>query len=330
MTQQRQRSRGVALSGSINARALVSGSLTVLPTTEDLHKYHTDRCESKIIGWIDDSGFKTQGNLQTGSNASLVLDKTCFYAESGGQVGDCGIIESQQGQFVVEETAKIANCVVHTGKVTEGTITVGDNVVATVGKDRDSIKKNHTATHLLQWALQQVIGTSVAQQGSLVAPDYLRFDFTCPTAPAKDQIKQTEVLIRQKINANMPVTCAVMDRNDARKIGAMALFGEKYGNEVRVVAIGAENEDQVKEALSKEFCGGTHVDKTGAIGDFKIVKEESISAGVRRITALTGSALADYLEKRSDIIDELSLMLKVPPDGLPQRVHQPIKDNKNM
>jgi alanyl-tRNA synthetase len=219
---------------------------------------------------------------------------------------------------------------VHKGRLAEGSFGTGDKVKATVSKDRDSIKKNHTATHLLQWALQHVIGTSVAQQGSLVGPDYLRFDFTCPRAPTDDQLRQVEQLVREKITADLPVTCAVMPRTDAQKLGAMALFGEKYGSEVRVVAVGADGPQRVREAFSKEFCGGTHVDRTGSIGDFKIIKEESISAGVRRITALTGSGLAGYLRQRSDIIDELSQMLKVPAETLPERVTRLMKDNKEL
>jgi alanyl-tRNA synthetase len=323
MDEQRERARAAQKDSSL----ILTLTDTELPVTEDLHKYQADQCDSMIVGWIGDEGFETSGRIESGAQVGLVLDRTCFYAEAGGQVGDCGLIESDGGRFVVEGTARIANCVVHKGRVDEGSFGAGDRVKATVSKDRDSIKKNHTATHLLQWALQQVVGKSVAQQGSLVGPDYLRFDFTCPRAPTDEQLRQVEQLVREKIAADLPVTCAVMPRTDAQKLGAMALFGEKYGNEVRVVAVGAE---RVKEAFSKEFCGGTHVDRTGSIADFKVIREESISAGVRRITALTGSGLADYLQQRSDIIDELSQMLKVPADALPERVSRLIKDNKEL
>jgi alanyl-tRNA synthetase len=324
MQEQRQRARAAQKTDSLMA-ALTD---TELPATEDLHKYHADHCDGKVVGWIDNEGFKSEGRIQTGAQVGIVLDKTCFYAEAGGQVGDCGIIKSDQGRFVVENTARIANSVIHKGRLAEGTFGIGDQVMAVVSKGRDSIKKNHTATHLLQWALQQVIGKSVAQQGSLVGPDYLRFDFTCPRAPTEDELRKVERLVREKIAADLPVTCAVMPRAEAQKLGAMALFGEKYGNDVRVVAIGAEGPEHVKGAFSKEFCGGTHVDRIGSIGGIKIIKEESISAGVRRITALTGSGLAHYLEQRSEIVDELSQMLKVPAENLPERVTQLIKDNK--
>ena len=326
MEEQRERARAAQKSTSLMS-VLAD---TKLPTTEDLHKYQCDRCDSKIAGFIDEKGFRKDGNIEVDGEVGIVLDRTCFYAEAGGQVGDCGVIESGKARFIVENTVRIADCVVHRGKVAEGSFTVGKTVKAIVSKDRDSIKKNHTATHLLQWALQIVCGKSVAQQGSLVGPDYLRFDFTCPKALTDEQIKQVEDLVREKITEDLPLTCVVMPRAEAEKLGAMALFGEKYGSEVRVVAIGAANEKLIGDAFSREFCGGTHCDNTGQIGSFKIIKEESISAGVRRITALTGSGLTNYLEDRGEIVDKLSVMLKTSADELVERVDRLIKENKKL
>ena len=326
MEAQRQRARAAQKNDSL----MIALADTELPVTKDTHKYDTDNCESKLIGWLDDDGFKDQGQIQTGAEVGIILDRTCFYAEAGGQVGDCGIIKSDDARFIVEDTAKIANCIIHQGKVVEGSFRVSQNVKAIVSKDRAATKKNHTATHLLQWALQEVLGKSVAQQGSYVGPDYLRFDFTYPKAPTTKELKKVEELVREKIASDLPLTCVVMPRSEAEKLGAMALFGEKYGNEVRVVAIGAANETLLEEAFSREFCGGTHCDNTGQIGGFKIIKEESISAGVRRITALTGTGLNACLEKASDIVDELSAMLKVPSEALVERVGQLIKDNKKL
>jgi alanyl-tRNA synthetase len=326
MQQQRNRARAAQKSGSLIA-ALAD---TELPTTEDMNRYHTDSCDAKLIGWIDNDGYKNQGRIETCAEAGLVLDKTCFYAEAGGQIGDCGLIKSGEGQFVVENTIKIANCIVHQGHVEEGTFNIDQNVTATVSKDRNATKKNHTATHLLQWALQQVLGKSVAQQGSFVGPDYLRFDFTYPKAPTKEQLKEVETLVREKIADDLPVTWAVMPKDQAQQLGAMALFGEKYGNEVRVVAIGAEGRSKINEAFSREFCGGTHVEKLGTIGGFKIIKEESTSAGVRRITALTGLGLNTYLEKASDTVDQLSMMLKASSEALVERVERLMDDNKTL
>jgi alanyl-tRNA synthetase len=328
MEQQRERARAAIAKDSLSITDKVSVQL--LPETEDLHKYHTDQCDAVIVGLIDSDGFKDKGRIESGAQVGIVLDKTCFYAEAGGQVGDCGIIQSEKSRFFVEKTVKIANCIVHQGKVAEGAFDVGDEVHAVVSKDRNSIKKNHTATHLLQWALQQVLGKSVAQQGSYVGLDYLRFDFTYPKAPSSEQLKKVEGLVREKIGADLPVTWTIMPKEQAQKLGAMALFGEKYGNEVRVVALGAEDKDQITDAFSREFCGGTHVDRLGVIGGFKIIKEESISAGVRRITALTGTGLTAYLEKAGDIVDELSAMLKIPSESLVDRVGQLLKDNKKL
>jgi alanyl-tRNA synthetase len=281
MEAQRQRARAAQKNDSLTA-ALTD---TELPRTEDVHKYNTNSCQSKVIGWLDDGGFKDQGSIEAGAEVCLILEETCFYAEAGGQVGDCGVIESDNAKFVVEDTAKIANCIIHRGKVVEGSFSPDQNVKAIVSKDRDAIKKNHTATHLLQWALQQVLGKTAAQQGSFVGPDYLRFDFTYPKALTAKELKKVEELAREKIISDLPLTWVVMPKEKAQQMGAMALFGEKYGNDVRVVAIGAEGKDQISEAFSREFCGGTHVDRLGAIGDFKIIKEESISAGALTVTS---------------------------------------------
>ncbi|MHC4166193.1 MAG: alanine--tRNA ligase-related protein, partial [Planctomycetota bacterium] len=299
MEEQRQRARAASAKDSLSIMDKVSGQ--VLPETEDLHKYRADQCDAVVVGLIDEDGFRSEGRIEAGAEVGIVLDKTCFYAEAGGQVGDCGVIQTETAKFVVESTTKIANCIAHQGKVVEGVFEVGAAVQAIVSKDRNATKKNHTATHLLQWALQQVLGDSVIQQGSFVGPDYLRFDFTYHKAPVAEQLKEVESLVKEKIAADLPATWTVMPIEEAQQLGAMALFGEKYGDEVRVVALGAEDKDRIDEAFSREFCGGTHVDRLGSIGGFKIVKEESISAGVRRITALTGSGLADYLEKARDV-----------------------------
>jgi len=326
MEEQRERARAAQKTTQLS----VTLSDAELPTTEDLHKYHTDQCDAKIVGWIDKEGFKNQGTIIAGDDVAIILDKTCFYAEAGGQVGDRGIIKSDRSEFVVQNTTKIANSVVHRGRLTAGALSVGDKVKAVVSKDRDATKKNHTATHLLQWALQQVLGRSATQQGSFVGPDYLRFDFTYPKAPTAGELKKVESLVREKIAADLPVTWAVLPKEQAQKLGAMALFGEKYGEEVRVVGIGAASGEKIAEAFSREFCGGTHVDRLGSIAGFKIIKEESISAGVRRITALTGQGLTDYLEQRSDIVDQLSQLLKVPAEAIAGRVEQLLEENKRL
>jgi alanyl-tRNA synthetase len=326
MEQQRERARAAQKTTQLP----VTLTDAELPVTEDLHKYHTNYCDAQVVGWIDKEGFKNQGTIIACDDVAIILDKTCFYAEAGGQVGDCGVIKSGWGEFIVENTTKIANSVVHRGRLAEGTLSVGDKVKAVVSKDRDATKKNHTATHLLQWALQQVLGKSATQQGSFVAPDYLRFDFTYPKAPTSEELKKVESLVREKIAADLPVSWTVLPKDEAQQLGAMALFGEKYGDEVRVVGIGAQSGEKIAEAFSREFCGGTHVDRLGSIAGFKIIKEESISAGVRRITALSGQGLTDYFEQRSDIVDQLSQLLKVPAEVIAGRVEQLLAENKKL
>ncbi|MFI4913002.1 MAG: alanine--tRNA ligase [Sedimentisphaeraceae bacterium JB056] len=299
-----------------------------LPATDDDYKYTSTTIETKIVAFVDKDGYKTSGSLSSDAECAVILDKTCFYAESGGQAGDSGVLQANDGSFRVSRTEKLGDCVLHYGVLEQGKLSVDDSVAAAVSAERFASAKNHTATHLLQWALQKVIGEGVAQQGSQVCADYLRFDFTCPKALTNEQIKEVEDLVNAKINAGEPVHCEVMNIEDAKKLGAMALFGEKYGNEVRVVAIGANGTDGVADAFSKEFCGGTHVQRTGMIGGFKIIKEESISAGVRRITALTGSALIDYLRNKSDILDQVAVMLKVAPDQAAERINKLLEDNK--
>ncbi len=326
MNQQRKRARAAQKTASLT----LDLGQAELPTTEDLHKYETDTCKATVVGFIHEGAFRNAGELDAGAEAGIILDKTCFYAEAGGQVGDCGTVKSDSANFVVETTTRIANSVVHRGKVVEGCFAVGDKVTAAVSKDRNSVRKNHTATHLLQWALREVLGSAAAQQGSLVGPDYLRFDFTYPKAMTAKQISKVEQLVREKVAEDLPVTCTVLPRAEAEKLGAMALFGEKYGDEVRVVAIGTDSDDRLQQAFSKEFCGGTHVDNISSIGSFKIIREESISAGVRRITALTGAGLTAFLENRSRIIDQLSEMLKVPAEDIPSRVKRLLDDNKKL
>jgi alanyl-tRNA synthetase len=327
MTAQRQRARAAQKETSLVAN--LTG--VELPKTDDSLKYETDSCTANLLGWISEDGYSTNGQLtKTENTVALVLNQTCFYAESGGQVGDCGMIKMTTAEFAVEGTEKIADCVLHRGKLLSGSLSVGDAVRASVDKDRQATMKNHTATHILQWALQSVLGDAVKQQGSLVCPDYLRFDFTNPKAMTKEQIRQVELLIQEKIESALPVRTAVMSIDEAKKLGAMALFGEKYGDEVRVLAIGAPGKNDIKEAFSKEFCGGTHVSNTGEIGGFVIQKEESVSAGVRRITALTGPGLIAHLTARSEVVDELIEMLKAPADQVTARVTKLLDDNKKL
>jgi alanyl-tRNA synthetase len=323
---EQQRARARAAQKDTGLMSALDGA--DLPATDDNYKYTSTTIETKVVAYVDKDGYKASGFVPAGDECAVILEKTCFYAESGGQAGDTGILQANDGSFRVSRTEKLGDCVLHYGTMEQGNISVGESVAAVVSAERFASAKNHTATHLLQWALQKVIGEGVAQQGSQVCADYLRFDFTCPKALTAEQIREVEDLVNEKIYAGEPVHCEVMDIENAKKLGAMALFGEKYGKEVRVVAIGANGAAGLNDAFSKEFCGGTHVQRTGMIGGFKITREESISAGVRRITALTGSALIEYLRNRSDIIDQAAVMLKVAPEQITERINKLIEDNK--
>jgi alanyl-tRNA synthetase len=280
---------------------------------------------------VTPNGLVQSGSFEdTNQVIALITDKTCFYAESGGQVGDVGHITGDKWEFIVEDTEKAGNCVLHKGRLHTGCFNAGDAATITVGKDRLASMKNHTATHLLQWALQKTLGDSVKQQGSAVSPESLRFDFTWPKAMTKEQLTQVQKLVNEKIASAEPVAHVTMPIEQAKKLGAMALFGEKYGDTVRVIAAGASDKDHINEAFSKEFCGGTHVSNTSEIGGFAVLKEESVSAGVRRITGLTGPGLMEHLLGRSEVVDELIGTLKVPADQIIVRINKILEDNKSL
>jgi len=252
--------------------------------------------------------------IEAGQAAVVVLDRTPFYAESGGQVGDAGVLEQGQVRFEVEDTQKIqAEVFGHHGKLVSGSLAVGDTVDARVDELRRArTMRNHSATHLMHKALRQVLGDHVQQKGSLVDPDKTRFDFSHDAPMSAEQIAQVEAIVNREILANTPVQARLMAYDEAVKGGAMALFGEKYGDEVRVLDIG----------FSRELCGGTHVSRTGDIGLFKIVSEGGVAAGVRRVEAITGDNSLAYLQNLNATLNSAAGALKVQPGDLPARIAQ--------
>ena len=253
--------------------------------------------------------------LAEGDEGTLVTDKTPFYATMGGQQGDTGVISAGDNRFEVRETIHLKGGKVgHTGKVLSGMFRIGESVTLAVdAANRDNTAKNHSGTHLLHEALREVLGNHVNQAGSFVSADRLRFDFTHFAALTPEEIKKVEELVNREIKAGHAVETKVMGIEDAKKAGAKALFGEKYGDEVRVVRMGD---------FSTELCGGTHVKNTENIGAMKLVSETGISAGVRRIEALTGDALTAYYEAAVQELEELAAQLKTNRADLPQRVAQ--------
>lgn len=252
------------------------------------------------------------GALTDGQTGTVIVDETPFYATMGGQVGDRGVITTKDGSFEVRDTVKLLGGKVgHIGVVTKGMLKVGDSAELIVDAAvRADTCKNHSATHLLQKALREVLGTHVEQSGSYVDGERLRFDFSHFAAMTQEELDRVEAIVNGKIAENIPVRTEVMDIGEAKKTGAMALFGEKYGEKVRVVRMGD---------FSVEFCGGTHVANTGVISAFKILSENGVAAGVRRIEALTGNGVMKYYKNLERIVGEAGNVLKTTPSGLVEK-----------
>ncbi len=251
--------------------------------------------------------------LTDGQSGTIIVDETPFYGTMGGQQGDIGIIENENGSFEVKDTIHLQGTKIgHVGVMTSGMFKTGDKVTLRVCEEnRSATCKNHSATHLLQKSLRTVLGDHVEQAGSYVDPYRLRFDFTHFSAMTPEEIQQVEDLVNEEINADLPVTTQIMGLEDAKKTGAMALFGEKYGDEVRVVSMGD---------FSKELCGGTHVPDTGAISQFKILSESGIAAGVRRIEALTGEGVMDYYRTEESELQSAAAAAKTTPAELTRKI----------
>lgn len=294
--------------------------------------YETEKAEAVITAIVKDS--KLVDHLNVGEKGILVVNQTPFYGESGGQLGDTGTIVGEKTKFEVDDTQKKGNGVfIHIGVVTSGKIAVGDAVELNVDhKRRKKIRANHSATHLLHEALRETLGTHVAQKGSLVSPDRLRFDFSHPKPMTKDELKKVEDLANEIVLQNAPVSTRLMAVDDAIAEGAMALFGEKYGEEVRVVSMGerVDPESTVNHAWSLELCGGTHVKRTGDIGIIRILSESAVAAGVRRIEALTGDAARHYLDEQDERYHEVASILKTTPQDALERIHALVEERRKL
>jgi len=289
-------------------------------TTEFLG-YDSEQAEGQIQALVM-NGQSVQ-SADIGQQVQIMLNQTPFYAESGGQVGDTGVIATETGRAHVTDTRKSAGVFIHIAEVTEGTINTGQGAVLTVDHDRRSlIRANHSATHLLNEALRDVLGDHVAQRGSLNAPDRLRFDFAHGKALSAAEVTKVESDVNRFIRQNGAVETRIMTPDDARAIGAQALFGEKYGDEVRVVSMGqaATGKGVKGDTWSLELCGGTHVARLGEIGAFTVIAESASSSGVRRIEALTGQAALDHLATQAGVVANLAASLKVPASELTDRV----------
>jgi alanyl-tRNA synthetase len=308
MERQRERAR---TAHKFSVKAIV-GKPNIPITDVKFVGYKSLEERTRISGLVVDPIVNT---LKEGQEAGIILASTPFYGEMGGQVGDTGEIVGPKGRFSVTNTVRgPQDVVIHQGKVTEGSLSVGDEIAAVVDKERRlDIARNHTATHLLQLALRQVLGEHVQQRGSLVAPDRLRFDFSHLEALTQEEIAEVNRIVNDKIRRNLPVYDKKMPYREAIEEGAIALFDEKYGDEVRVVKIG-------DEVISAELCGGTHVAATGEIGFFQIVSEGSIGSGLRRIEAVTGQGAEEFIRTQSMSLHNVAEALKVSPAEVQSRI----------
>ncbi len=313
MSAQRDRARSASSFGADYDQDIKLDSQT------DFTGYHHLEDQVSIIGLYKHG--QSVNSLQDGEEGVVILDKTPFYAESGGQIGDCGRIEADGAIFEVTDTQKQGgNLFLHKGVLLSGILTQGQLCDAKVSAvDRIATELNHSATHLLHAALRQVLGDHVAQKGSLVNPERLRFDFSHFEPVTAFEISAVERIVNEQIRLNNPVSAEVMAKDEAVKAGAMALFGEKYGDEVRVLKIGE---------FSTELCGGTHVDRAGDIGCLKIVNETGVASGVRRIEAVTGGVCFDWLASRDNALVSIASMLKSAPDKAPEKVEQLMEKNR--
>lgn len=304
----------------MGADATVYDEIDPSVTTEFVG-YDTLSCDSKITVLTTESEITEA--VADGQRATIFVEKTPFYATMGGQEGDTGIIHTADAEFAVEETIKLLGGKFgHIGRVTKGMFGTGDTVTLEVkSKERLNTCKNHSATHLLQKALKTVLGSHVEQKGSLVTPDRLRFDFAHFSAMTREEIEAVEALVNEEIAKNNPVVTEVMNVEEAKKTGAMALFGEKYEEDVRVVTMGD---------FSKELCGGTHVSNTGLITTFKIVSESGVAAGVRRIEALTGDGVFAYYKAQEQKLAEAAKLLKATPENLTEKISHLLAETKSL
>ncbi|MCB1463415.1 MAG: alanine--tRNA ligase, partial [Nitratireductor sp.] len=293
--------------------------------------YGTEMAEGVVMALVVDGA--EADKAAAGTDVAIVVNQTPFYAESGGQLGDKGEMRFEGGRVEVTDTKKKGDGLfVHFGRVVEGTLETGTPVEMEIAhNDRAGLRAHHSATHLVHEALREILGTHVAQKGSLVAPDRLRFDFSHPKPIAEFELAEVESIANEVVRQAAPVETRIMAVDDAIELGAMALFGEKYGEEVRVVSMGtATRGDKTGKTYSLELCGGTHVRNTGEIGMIRILGESAVASGVRRVEALTGEAARRYAEEQEIRLREIAASLKVPPAEAPARVAALVEERRKL
>ena len=307
---------------------MISAKKWAQPTFLDNER---ERTEGAVVALVKDGA--EADSLKAGDEGCIILNQTPFYGESGGQVGDTGVMIADGIRFEVTDTVKKNNGMfVHIGKLVEGAVKVGVALELVVDHDRRSaIRANHSATHLLHEALRETLGDHVAQKGSFVTPERLRFDFSHQKPVSEEEMNQIEEMVNEIVLQNGPVETRIMAVDDAIEAGAMALFGEKYGDEVRVVSMGqALRGEKSGKTYSVELCGGTHVNRTGDVGLMTVVSESAVAAGVRRIEALTGKEARTYLHQQDARVREAAGVLKVAPNDLVERLEVLVADRRKL
>ncbi|MEL7177380.1 MAG: alanine--tRNA ligase, partial [Pseudomonadota bacterium] len=330
MAEQKAKARAAWSGSGETADATVWFDIADTAGTTDFLGYDTEVAEGQIVALVQE-GAQIE-TVSKGQAVQVVLNQTPFYAESGGQVGDSGVLKTETGTVLVSETRKVADVFIHIGVVSEGAVSQGQGAELEVDHDRrTAIRANHSATHLLHEALRKALGDHVAQRGSLNAEDRLRFDFSHGKALSVEELKGVEEEVNAFIRQNAPVETRIMTPDDARELGAQALFGEKYGDEVRVVSMGRDvgsGKGSDGETYSLELCGGTHVRQTGDIGVFVTLGDSASSSGVRRIEALTGAAAFQYLSDQDHRLSNVAAALKARPEEVGERVKALMDERK--
>ncbi len=330
MEEQKAKARAAWAGSGDTADAAIWFDIAETHGTTEFLGYDTETAEGQILAIVRDGA--AQDKAAKGDAVQIVLNQTPFYAESGGQIGDTGVLKTDTGKATITDCRKVAGVFIHFAEVTEGEIAKATGAELTVDHDRrTNIRANHSATHLLHEALREALGDHVAQRGSLNAPDRLRFDFSHSKALSLEELDRVEREVNAFIRQNDKVETRIMTPDEARDLGAQALFGEKYGDEVRVVSMGKQagsGKGSDKQTYSLELCGGTHVRQTGDIGLFVTLGDSASSAGVRRIEALTGAAAFDYLAAQDHRLAEIALTLKAKPEEVPDRVKALLDERK--
>jgi len=331
MAEQKAKARAAWSGSGETADAAIWFELAEASGVTEFLGYETETAEGQILALVRDGVAITEAG--TGDSLTLVVNQTPFYAEAGGQIGDAGSVATDTGAAKVSDTKKVAGVFLHQIDVTEGTLSAGQGARLEVDHARRSaIRANHSATHLLHEALRQALGDHVAQRGSLNAADRLRFDFSHANALSPAQLAHVEAEVNSFIRQNSSVETRIMTPDDARAIGAQALFGEKYGDEVRVVSMGTADSGKGADGTtwSIELCGGTHVKRTGDIGTFVMLGDSSISNGVRRIEALTGAVAHRHLAAQDQRLAQTAAALKAQADDVPARVRALLDERKGL